>query len=81
MAQDHLLNNQTGLDGLAQAYIVGNQEVDPGHGECPNDRVELVFINFDTASKRGLQSLIVSLGDGTPTHGIEKGLQAHWMVE
>src|SRR5258707_2771887 len=81
MTQDHLLNNQTGLDGLAQAYIVRNQKVDPRHGECPNDRVELVFINFDTAAKRGLQGPIISLGGGPPTHGVEKGLQAHRMVE
>ncbi len=55
MTQDHLLHHEAGLDGLSQADVVGNQQVDPGHRECPDNGIELVLIYFDAAAKRRLQ--------------------------
>ena len=31
VAQDHFLNDQAGFDGLAEADVVGNQQIDPRH--------------------------------------------------
>ena len=66
---------------FAKANIVGDQQVDPRHGERPDHRVKLVFIDLDAAAERGLQGAVVSLGNGAPAHGIQKGLQALGMVE
>jgi hypothetical protein len=37
----------------------------------PDDWVELVFIHLDAAAEGRLQSLVVSLGDGAPPHGVD----------
>ena len=42
-----------GLDGLAEAHVVGDQQVDPRHLDGPDHRVELVVLDVDAASGTG----------------------------
>jgi hypothetical protein len=72
MAQDHLLHHQTSFDGLAQANVVCDQQIDARHRERPHYRIKLVLINLDTATERGLQRAVVSLGNSPPTNCIQK---------
>ena len=81
VAQDHFLHTNARLDGLAQTNVVGDQQIDPRHGERPDHRIELVFIHLDAAAEWRLQCSVVGLGDSAPAHGIEEGLQALGMVE
>ena len=47
MAQDHLLDDEAGLDGLAEPDVIGDEQVDPGHREGPHHGVELVVLDGD----------------------------------
>ena len=42
-------SDEAGLDRLAEADVVGDQQVDPRHLERPDDRVELVVLDRDAA--------------------------------
>lgn len=70
VAQDHFLQNKTGLDGFTKTNIIGDQKIDPRHGKRTHDRVELVFVHLDATAERGLQGFIISLGNGTPRYSI-----------
>lgn len=71
VAHDQLLDHQPGLDGLAQAHIVSDQQADPRHPHGPHQRVELVILDVDAAAERRLQGPHVRRGDRTPTHRIK----------
>ena len=46
-----------------------------------DDRVELVIVDLDAAAERGLQGLVIGLGDCAPAHSVKEGLQALGVVE
>ena len=54
VAQDQLLDDQARLDRLAQADVVGDQQVDARHLDGAHDRVELVVLDRDAAAERAL---------------------------
>src|SRR5438309_944699 len=81
MTQDHFLHYETSFNGLAQANIVGDQQIDPRHGQRPHHRIKLVLINFNAAAEWGLQRAVVSLGNRPPTHCIQKSSQTLGMIE
>ena len=47
VAKDQLLDDEAGLDGLAEADVVGDQQVDPRHLQGARDGVELVILEGD----------------------------------
>jgi len=73
VAQQHFLDHQTGLDGLAQPDVVGDEQRYPGHPEGLGDRLELVVLDGDARTERRLQRLVVGTRDGSPAHGVEEG--------
>jgi hypothetical protein len=46
--------DQAGLDGLAEAHVVRDQERDAGHLDGPDDRVELVVLHLNPRPERCL---------------------------
>ncbi len=54
MTYNKLLADQPRLDGLTQAYIIGDQQVGTRHLDGPHDRVKLVIFHLDAAAKRSL---------------------------
>ena len=75
VAQEQLLDDQPGLDGLAQADVVGDEQVDAGHLQRPDHRVELVVLDGDAGAERRLEGPAVGGGDGAPAHGVEEGVE------
>jgi hypothetical protein len=73
--QQHLLDDQAGLDRLAQAHVVGDEEVDSGHRERLGYRLELVLLDRDSAAERCLEGLLVGAGDSAPADGVEEGAE------
>ena len=55
VADDKLLNDQTGLDCLTQAHVVGNEQVGAGHLDGAYQWVKLIIFNINAAAKGGLE--------------------------
>ena len=70
-----------GLDGLAEAHVVGDEQVDPRHLDGPDHRVELVVLDVDAAAERRLDVLHVGRGGGPPADGVEEGVELVGRVE
>ena len=67
--------------GLAEAHVVGSEQVDARHLDGADDRVELVAFNFDTAAEGGLELVCVGDGCGAPADGVEEGFEVGGLVE
>ena len=65
-AQQHLSNDQAGFDGLAEADVVGNQQIDARQIERLRQRKKLVGIQPDAGAKRRLEQLPIRRGGGAP---------------
>ena len=57
MAEQQLLSDEASLDGLAEADVIGDEQVDPWHLQGTHDRVELVVLDRDAAPERRLEGL------------------------
>ncbi len=55
-------SDQDRLDRLAQADVVGDQEVNPRHLDCPDHRVELIVLNVDPRSEGRLDTSDICRG-------------------
>ena len=51
MAQEELLDHEAGLDGLAQADVVGEQQVGARSGQGPPQGLELVGLQDDAGAE------------------------------
>ena len=80
MPQQQFLNDQTGLDGFAKAYIVGDEQVDARHVDGAHQRVELEVLDADTAAERRLEESTIGIGGCAPAHGVEKGFECARIV-
>jgi len=61
-----------GFDCLAEAHVVRDEQVDPGHLDRPDDGVKLVVLDVDAAAERRLDVPHIGGGSGTPTDGVEE---------
>ena len=78
---DEFERHHPGLDGLAQAHVIGDQQVHPWHLDGPHHRIKLVVLDVDAGTKRGLDVPHVSRRRSTPAHGIEKGVELVGRIE
>ena len=81
MANHQFQFHHAAFDGFSNTHVVGNEEVDPRHLDCPHHGIKLVILDVDAAAERRLDILHVSRRGRTPTHGIEKGIQAARIVK
>ncbi|MGB6008126.1 hypothetical protein [Castellaniella sp.] len=75
IAQQQLLNDEAGFDGLAEPDVVGNEQVDARHVDGTHQRVELEVFDADAAAERRLEEPTVGVGGRTPAHGIKEGVE------
>ncbi len=71
---DELLNHQSGFDGLTEADTIGQQQVGARHLKRPDERIELVIFDGDTAAK-GSQIGAIDIVYDAPSHGVKEGVQ------
>ena len=72
-AQEQLAQHEPGLDGLAQADIVGDQEIDPRQPQPLGERCKLIVLESDAGPKGSLKKGSIGRAGGAPLEGAEKG--------
>ena len=78
---DEFQADEARLDRLAEAHVVGDQQVDPWHLDGPDHRVKLVVLDVDAGAERRLDVRRRAVADGTPADGIEEGVEPVGRVE
>jgi hypothetical protein len=76
LPEEELVQDETGFDGLSEAHVVGDEEVDAGQGEGLAERFELVGVGDDAGAERGLKQGRVGGGDAAPAQRVEVGREA-----
>ena len=80
-AQEQLAGDQARLDGLAEAGIVRDEEVDARQPQRLAQRLHLVGVNRDAGAERRLEQVGVRRGGAMPAQGIEEGSEVARRVE
>ncbi len=81
MPQQQLLDDQAGLDGLAEADVIGEQQVRPRGLQGAAQRLKLVGLDVRAAAERGLEGVPVRRGDRAPADGVDEGGERVRVVE
>jgi hypothetical protein len=79
--QRQLLHHEAGFDGLAEADVVGDEQVSARHGQCPDYGVELVIGDAHARPERRLEHGLIGGGDRAPAHRVEEGVELARLVE
>jgi hypothetical protein len=66
MSEQEFLDYQARLDRLAEAEIIGDEQLRPWHGELSHHRLELVRLDRDTRAEWSLQRTRACGGHRTP---------------
>ena len=64
-----------GLDRLAEADVVGDQQRRARHPQRADERLELVVLDRDAAAERRLQRALVGARDRAPADGVEERVE------
>ena len=73
LAQQKLAGDQAGLNGFAQADVIGDEEIYPRQSERLAQWFELVGIEPDTGAERRLEKAWIGGGDAVPSEGVQIG--------
>ena len=76
LAQEELAEDQARFDRLADADVVRDEEVDPWQKERFAQRLELIGLDLDASTIRGLEQPGIGGGDGAPALNVEVGGKA-----
>ena len=80
MTQQQFLDHQPGFDGLAQADVVGDEEIGTCHVDGADQGVQLEFLDTDTTTKRRLQKPSIRIGGRPPPDSVQERLQRQGIV-
>ena len=81
LAKQQLTSDETGLDGLAQAGVVGDEEIHARQAQRLAQRLHLVGVDLDAGAKRRLEEIRVGGGDAAPAQGVQEGAEVTGRVE
>ena len=81
LSKQQLAGDETRFDGLAEAGVVGDEEVDARHSERLSERLHLVGVNLDARPERRLEEVRIGRGDAVPAQGVQEGAEVAWWVE
>ena len=81
LAQQQLARDQAGLDRLAEAGVVGDEEVDAREPQRLAQRLHLVGVDLDAGAERRLEEVRVGGGDAVPAQRVEEGGELARVVE
>ena len=75
VAEQQFLDDQARLDGLAEAGVVRNQQVDACHVDGADERVELVVFDGDAAPEGRQEVGAVDVRGDAPADGVQEGVE------
>ena len=81
LAKQQLTSNETGLDGFAEARVVGDEEIHARQAQRLAQRFHLVGVDLDAGSKRRLEEIRIGGGDAAPAQGVQEGAEVAGRVE
>ena len=81
LAQQQLARDQARLDRLAEAGVVGDEEVDARQAQRLAQRLHLVGVDLDAGAERRLEEVRVGGGDAVPAERVEEGRELARSVE
>ena len=80
-AEEEFLGDEAGLDGLAEAGVVGDEQVDAGEAEGLPQGLHLVGVEPDAGAERRLEEIAVGGGDAVPEERPVEGGELPGFVE
>ncbi len=81
LAQEQLARDQARLDRLAEAGVVGDEEIDARQPERLAQRLHLVGVDLDAGAERRLEEVRVGGRDAVPAQRVEEGGELARRVE
>ncbi len=73
--QQHLLNDESGLNGFPEADVVGDQQIGARHVNCTDERIQLIVLNANAAAEWCLQIATIRVRRSAPYYRIKEGLK------
>ena len=71
LAQQQLPHDQPGLDRLAQAHVIGDEQAHPRHPQRLAQRFQLVGLYIDAGPQWRLEQARIGAGDAVPLQGVQ----------
>lgn len=81
LAEHELLHHQPGLDGLSEADVVRDEQVDPRELEGLLERNELVIEQVNACTERSLEKTGIGRGDRAPLERVQIRREASRLIE
>ena len=81
LAQQQLAGDEAGLDGLAEAGVVGDEQVHAGEAKRLAQRLHLVGVDLDAGPERRLEEVRVGGRDAVPAQGVQERAEVARRVE
>lgn len=81
MTQEQLLDDEPGLNGLAEPHIISEQQIGPWRGESTPQWLELVRLYVDAGPEGCLVPIGVSRRDRPPSHGINEAREGRGVIK
>ena len=81
LAKQQLPGDEAGFDGLAEAGVVGDEEVHARHVERLAQRLHLVGVYLDAGAKRRLKEIWIGRGNAVPAKGVQECAEVARRIE
>ena len=81
LAEQEFSGDQPGLDRLAEAHIIGDEEVHPGQAKGLLKGLQLVGVDPDSGPEGGLEEVRVGRCHAVPLEGVQVGREQFRRVE
>ena len=81
LAQQQLAGDEPGLDRLAEARVVGDEEVDARQAQRLAQRLHLVGVDLDAGAERRLEEVRIGRGDAVPAERVQERRELARVVE
>ena len=72
---------EAGLDRLAEADVVGDEQIHPGQAQGLSERLELVGVDANAGPERRLEQVRIGRGDAVPLERVQVGREELRRIE
>ena len=81
MPQEQFLDDEPGLDRLAETDVIGEEQVGAGRAESTAERFELVRLDVHARPERRLVAVGVGTSDSSPAHRVDEASEGLRVIE